>query len=33
MFVGGERKLEMGRGLELEGLELEWGSGSVVGRG
>jgi hypothetical protein len=25
--------LEMGQGLELEGLVLEWASGSVVGRG
>ncbi len=33
VFVGRGLKLEMGRGLELEGLELKWASGSVVGRG
>jgi hypothetical protein len=33
VFVGCGMKLEMGQGLELEGLVLEWVSGSVVGRG
>jgi hypothetical protein len=32
-FVGRGLKSEMGRRLELEGLGLEWASGSVVWRG
>jgi hypothetical protein len=32
VFVGRGLKLEMGRGLELEGLALEWARGPV-GRG
>ncbi len=33
VFVGRGRKLEMGRGLELEGFELVSARGSVLGRG